>query len=546
MQILELNSYDGEFYEFVYENEGDKSGELEKVADFFGFPLDSMKERAFRKCLGECAFVTEEETLKYRAKAVALAEEIRVNASKTITKIDEKLKEFDVKARTVDGREFSTREEATKQRELSAFESEQDISSEELAIAAKTAIIAKAKKLKIDGEWKLERVDAALNKFDLEARSVDGREFATRQEAALQRELSEFEKEQDLSSEQLAIAARAAIVAKAKELKIDGEWKLERVDKSLKKFDELARTTFGITFSTREEAKEALGDRDIFYKGIEETIKASKEDAFYVAATAPEKKMSNARSAFPIPPDEYILALTDTTLFGSGKTGLAITRWGIRWANGNSVKTNVKALSWDEIANLPSALECVDNKFTLAPGGVYNNSGSNIEEKKMKKVLTAIYGYCKSSTFLVSKSAEELAEEEKSLSVAAKIERVLKNITDSGFLYGDRLVAKKKIKAAKSCMVDAGDEILAMIDASLFGTAATALVITATGVYWHNKEDVGRCFISWNKMLDYKDTITVKEGNRLMFSQGFGFKSGMAKIDLENLKNTFLQIAELR
>lgn len=545
MQILELNPYDGEFYEFIYENEGDKTGELEKIADFFGFSLDSMKESAFSKRLGRCAFDTEDETIEYRAKAISLAEEIRIDASETIKKIDEKLHEFDVRARTVDGREFSTRKEAAKQRELSAFEGEQDISSEELAIAAKKAIIAKAKALKVDGKWKLERVDAALNKFDLEARSVDGHEFTTRQEAALQRELSVFEKGQDLSSEQLAITARAAIVAKAKMLKIDGKWKLERVDKALKKFDELARTTFGIMFSTREEAKVALGDRDVFYKGIEETVKASKEDAFYIATTAPEKKMANARSAFPVPPDEYVLALTDTTLFGSGKTGLAITKWGIRWSNGKSVKTNVKALSWEEIANIPSAPICSDNKFTLAPGGVYDNRGSNVEEKSMKKVLRAIYDYCKSSTFLVSKSAEELAEEEKSLSFVAKIERILKNITDSGFLYGERLAAKKKIKAAKSCMVDAGDEILAIIDSSLLGTVATALAITATGVYWHNKEDIGRCFIPWNKMAEYKDTITVKEGNRLVFTQGFGFKSGMAKIDLENLKNAFLQIAAL-
>ena len=545
MQILNLNPYDGEFYEFIYTTEGDKTGELEKVANFFGFPLDNLKESAFRKRLGKCAFTTEEETLEYRAKAVSLADELHIDATEKIKKIDEKLHEFDVLARTVDGREFTTREEAALQRELSGFEKEQDLSTEELAIAARTAIIAKATDLKIDGEWKLERVDNALKKFDLEARTVDGREFTTREEAARQRKLSAFEKEQDLSTEELAIAAKSAIIAKAKELDVDGEWKLARVNKALKRFDELARTTFGIMFDTREEAKNALGDRELFYKGIEQTVRATKEDAFYTADTAPEKKIINARAAFPVPPDEYIFALTDTTLFGSGKTGLAITKRGLRWVNGSSTKTNIRALTWEEIANLQEAPKSDDNDFTLAPGGVYNNSGSNVDEGKMKEVLSALYEYCKAATFLVTKSAEELAAEEKSLPFAVRLERILMQITDSGFLYGDRLPEKKKVKAAKSCMVDAGENILAVIDSTLMGTAATAMVITGKGVYWHNKEDKSKNFIAWEKMSEYKETLCIKDSDRLVFSQGFGFKSGMASIDLENLKDVFLKVCAI-
>ena len=473
MDILRLNPYIGDFYKFVYELEGDKSGDLEKVAAFFGFPLDELKESAFRKRLGKCAYETEEETIQYRANAVALAQELRVDASSLLEKIDAKLHEFDVKARTVDGREFPTREEA-----------------------------------------------------------AVGRQFA------------EFEAAQDLSTEEKAIATKAALLAKAQELNLDASWKLVRVDKAIKRFDELARTTFGILFETREKAREALGDRELFYKGIEETVRATKEDAFYTAATAPEKKIVNARAAFPVPPEEYILALTDTTLFGSGKTGLAVTKWGLRWANGGSTKTNVKALSWEEIANLPPPV-CDDGDFTLAPGGVYGNSGSNVDEKKMGKVLTSLFEYCRLATFLVTKSADELAKEEEALPFDVRMKRILSAITDSGFLYGARIPEKKRAKAAKACMVDGDDEILAVIDSTLLGTAATCMVVSAKGVYWHNKEDAGKCFIAWEKMHEYKETIVVKEGNRLVFSQGFGFKSGLASVDLEKLKTAFLSISAL-
>ena len=202
-------------------------------------------------------------------------------------------------------------------------------------------------------------------------------------------------------------------------------------------------------------------------------------------------------------------------------------------------------LAWEDIANLPSPPVSEKDDFTLAPGGVYNNSGSNVEESKMKNVLSALYEYCRAATFLTTKSADELAAEEAALPIAERIERMLMSITDSGFLYGERLNDKKKTKAAKSCMVDADDKILAVIDSSLLGTASTAMAITDKGVYWHNKEDSGRNFIAWTNMSGYKDTICVKESNRLVFSQGCGFKSGMASIDLENLKNVFLKIGSI-
>ena len=83
----------------------------------------------------------------------------------------------------------------------------------------------------------------------------------------------------------------------------------------------------------------------------------------------------------------------------------------------------------------------------------------------------------------------------------------------------------------------------AVVCADAENTAATAMVITDKGVYWHNKEDIGKNFIAWNKMSDYKQSICVKDSDRLVFSQGFGFKAGMAKVDLTALKNAFLKIS---
>jgi len=474
MEILKLNPYSRDFYEHIYVNEGDKTGELCATAEFFGISLDDLKEEAFKKQLGDCPYETEEQTIEYRKRAVQLGEEIRIDPADKLKEIDAKLKEFDEKARTVDGKMFDTREEA-----------------------------------------------------------------------ALQRQLSEFEKGLDLSTEEIALKSKQALIDKAKELGVDGTWKLERVDKALKRFDEIARTTFGILLDTREAAKAALGDRELFYKGIEATVRATGADAFYTSASIPEKKIANARAAFPIPMDEYVLALTDTTVFGSGKTGLAITRWGLRWTNGSSKPTNVKAISWEDFANVQNAPTGSDNGFTLTDGGFYANGSSNVDEAKMKDVLVAIFEYCKAATFFVKKTAAELAAEEADMPFLKRVDRLLQTMTDTGFLVGSRIPDKKRVNATKSCMVDADDVILALIDSTLFGSAATALVVCQKGVYWHNKETTGKCFIPWEKMSSYKDTMSVTDDSRILFSQGNGFKAGMASVDLNKLKSVFIQIGDL-
>lgn len=474
MEILRLDPYRRDFYEYIYVNEGDKSGELCATAEFFGISLDDLKEESFKKQLGECPYETEEETIEYRKKAVRLGEEIRIDPAEKLKVIDAKLKEFDEKARTVDGKMFDTREEAT-----------------------------------------------------------------------LQRQLSEFEKQIDLSTEDAAIASKKALADKAKELGVDGEWKMDRVDKAIKRFDELARTTFGVLLETRDAAKAALGDRELFYKGIEVTVKALGQDAFYTTTTMPEKKIANARAAFPIPMDEFVLALTDTTLFGSGKTGLAVTKWGLRWTNGSKV-TNLKAISWEDFANIQKEPTHSDNSFTLCDGALYANGSSNVEEGKMAEFLVAIYGYCRAATFFTKKSAEEIAAEEAEMPFLGRVEKILQSMTDAGFLSGTRIPDKKRINATKSCMVDADDRILGLIDSTLFGTAATALVVSEKGVYWHNKENTSKCFIPWDKVSSYKNTMSVTEDGRLLFSQGNGFKLGLTtSVDLNRFKDVLLRIGDL-
>lgn len=62
----------------------------------------------------------------------------------------------------------------------------------------------------------------------------------------------------------------------------------------------------------------------------------------------PPNKIENARAAFPIPQEVYIIAFIDTTIWGSGKTGLAITDNGVYWRNGQFKSFSKTYISWEE------------------------------------------------------------------------------------------------------------------------------------------------------------------------------------------------------
>ena len=268
MQILALNPYLFDFYEHIYLNEGDKSGELCETAAFFGFSMEQLKEAAFKKQLGTCEFKTAEDTEAYRAKA--------------------------------------------------------------------------------------ERI--------------------------------------------------------GKELRYDPKEVLADCDARLKRFEELTRTTLNILYETREAAQAAYGDRQAFYRGIEATVKAADQEKFYLNEAIPPKRLANARAVFPIHAQETVIAFVDTTLFGSGKTGLAVSRWGMRWAN-LAEKSPVKAMSWEAFAKLPECPKRVKSRIDFSSEAIYDNAGSGVDDEKMFGVIKELYDFCKAATFFTDRSPEEPPED---------------------------------------------------------------------------------------------------------------------------------------
>ena len=300
-QILALNPYDPEFYEWVYVRDGDKSGELTAAADRFGVSLEKVKAKAFAEQLGDCEFKNAKETLAYREKAVRLGEELRYDPKDTLAKIDSELK----------------------------------------------------------------------------------------------------------------------------------------------KIEERGRTTFGVVYSTVEEAVAARNSRDAFLKGIEKAVAESGVADLYTASTAPQKKLANARATFPIPESETIYALNDTTVFGSCKTGLAVTGWGLRWRNDSAHPTKDVSIPWEAYAKIEEIPKVKGDVITFAPGAVYCNTGSNVAPMKIFWLVRDIWEWCRAATFFGDIPPDEAVRQKQSAPAEAKPAPQPRKAAPSQGLVQDALSAWK-------------------------------------------------------------------------------------------------------
>lgn len=111
----------------------------------------------------------------------------------------------------------------------------------------------------------------------------------------------------------------------------------------------------------------------------------------YCIPNIPEKKLINAKVAMLVPPGEAVIALMDTTFFGSAKTGVVLTDWGVRWTNDWATDSKRTALSWPELrACRPySATDC---KLTLTEGAVIGTAGGGMSAANLSKVIETVAG----------------------------------------------------------------------------------------------------------------------------------------------------------
>lgn len=183
LEIFEKYPYNAELIEWALGRYGDEAGEFQKIADAFRIDLSKKKNELIQKYFKAIDFSTEESTLKGAEKYYAGEKALSWKNEENKAFIEKKLKEFDVKARTFDGVEYETRELAAKAAELSAFYSKLDFYTEENMLKSQKLLAEKEAEIGFTNKKLEQNIIDMLNSFDMNARTCNGVEYATREEA---------------------------------------------------------------------------------------------------------------------------------------------------------------------------------------------------------------------------------------------------------------------------------------------------------------------------------------------------------------------------
>lgn len=111
-EIMSLNPYNYAVYEYILRKYGDEEYALEEFADYFGVNLEYIKESMVEVLFNTFKFETEHEAINDEIKINLMCESLGIINCKYSALANEKVQEFDLIARTIDGKVYESRHEA--------------------------------------------------------------------------------------------------------------------------------------------------------------------------------------------------------------------------------------------------------------------------------------------------------------------------------------------------------------------------------------------------------------------------------------------------
>jgi len=362
----------------------------------------------------------------------------------------------------------------------------------------------------------------------------------------------------DISSAEKAAQAKVDLLAFIAKSGIEDAISVQKIDKAIETHEIYSRTVNGKVFDTKDAAEQARTDlaaRKERFLGVFRKYYGSQYHVSRLAGSA-SHLLEAAVEEFPIDKTDTILCLIDSTMFGSGKKGVAFGLKGVYWCNDWATSTARNFLSWEELAaGEPVRLELVDGrsdigKIVFADKCVCGISGSGFDPKDVVDI-THLLLKCfnaplpgqnhetiesqpihSENTTSVSNATDNKIQQPKSLSPGnvcveqkqakspADIAQAIIDIcqkfskNDKSFTIHDNIPATKKANAIQHYPVDKNDQVLALLDSTVFGSAKNGLAIGLKGIYWKNdwSTSTKKNFLSWKELYENKSQFLIKSG----------------------------------
>lgn len=199
----------------------------------------------------------------------------------------------------------------------------------------------------------------------------------------------------------------------------------------------------------------------------------------------PEKKLRNARSSFPLDEDCRVLAFVDTTVFGSGKNGMAICEDGLYW----HVYSRRGEFLWDSF-KLTGSIGRKDMFGVTMDSGRYqfNMAGTVYDPAQMAALLQEIKNFLNGERAEDGPSPVKLADtfSSRELLTPDEIIHICKQYSGDGYSVEDRISGRVLKRVRKEYSVPEGEQVIAFINATVFRSGKFGMAICTSGLYWRN------------------------------------------------------------
>lgn len=115
------------------------------------------------------------------------------------------------------------------------------------------------------------------------------------------------------------------------------------------------------------------------------------EGDLFVAEHISKGKLKNAQQFYPPPLEGQVVAVLDSTAFGSAKTGLAISCFGLSWCNSlSSQQPGQGAMLWKDFVSMPLIEAERKFEFDLGGGNSFNIAAATFPKNSLHELLVQI------------------------------------------------------------------------------------------------------------------------------------------------------------
>lgn len=118
-----------------------------------------------------------------------------------------------------------------------------------------------------------------------------------------------------------------------------------------------------------------------------ETVQSS---GYYTLEHIPKDKLRTAINLYPVDLGDTPVALVDSTVFGSAKTGMVVGLKGVYWRNDRMNRANRSFVSWVELAEGDNAVYRKGADIHLQHGCEFGMAGSSMDKDVLVNLLNRI------------------------------------------------------------------------------------------------------------------------------------------------------------